>query len=152
MNAVIAEAQHEGVTMTSASAASTSTPNNLNGKRFGLAVLAAIILNLIAYAIGSVAGASWIANGQDITWIMVILATVFPMAVGGAITYLLARRSGKATNVMAWIGLAFGIVTVPAPLFSAENAAAGMALASMHVITGVVWFFAVRPGRAVAAG
>ncbi len=141
-----------GVTVANTSAPAAKTSTGVNGKRFGLAVLAAAVLNLIAYAVGSLAGASWVANGQSITWIMVILATLFPMAVGGAITYLLSRRWGKATTVMAWIGLAFGIVTLPAPLFAAENAAAGLSLASMHVITGVVWFLAVRPGRSVVAG
>jgi hypothetical protein len=144
--------EKEGVIMANTSAPAANPSTAMNGKRFGLAVLAAAVLNLIAYAVGSLAGVNWVANGQSVTWIMVIFATLFPMAVGGAITFLLSRRWGKATLVMAWIGLAFGIVTLPAPLFAAENAAAGLALASMHVITGVVWFLAVRPGRSVVAG
>lgn len=116
------------------------------------AIGVAVVLNLAVYAIGSAAGATWIANGQTVGWILVILSTAVSMAIGGGITYLLARRWSKAPSAMAWIGLAFGLVTAPSPLFASENTTTGWALASMHVVTGLAWFIAVRPRHRVSGG
>lgn len=126
--------------------------DSFNVRKLALTIIAAAVLNLIAFGIGSVAGATWIANGQSITWILVIVATAIPVAVGWTITFLLARRWAKARAVMAWVGLIFGLVTVPAPILSTGDSATGWALASMHAITGIVWFVAVRPRRRAVEG
>lgn len=128
------------------SATMVSRPATTGDPRvLAVGAVAAIVLNLVTYAIGSAAGATWIVNGQSITWVMVVLATVVAMAVGGAITYLLTRRWAHAASVMAWVGLAFAVVSAPAPLLSSDDASTGVALAAMHVLTGIVWFVAVRP-------
>lgn len=133
--------------MAHTSDASVQLTNSFNARRLGLTIVLAAVLNLIIYGIGSAAGAVWIANDQSITWILVIVATAIPVTIGWTITFLLARRWVKAWNFMAWVGLIFGIVTVPAPLLSTGDSVAGWALAIMHAITGIVWFVAVRPRR-----
>jgi hypothetical protein len=117
----------------------------LDLKRLGWATLAALIVNLIVYAAGSATGATWIANGQTVGWYLVVIATALSMAVGGAITFLLARRWSRATVVMAWVGLAFALVSVPSPILASDAASTGWSLAAMHAVTGVVWFVAVHP-------
>ena len=119
----------------------------LNPRRLAMATAAAIILNLLVYGVGSAVGATWLANGQTIAWFLVVVATVVPMAIGGLLTWLLSRRWAKAVSVMAWVGLVLGVITAPAPLLSSDNRPTALALAAMHVVTGVVWFIAVRPRR-----
>lgn len=119
----------------------------INLRRMAIATGIAILINLVIYAIGSAAGATWLANGQTIAWFLVVAATIIPMVIGAVATWLLEKRWAKATTGMAWIGLIFGLVTVPAPLLSSSNGPTGVALAAMHVSTGVTWFLAVRPRR-----
>ncbi len=138
--------------MTSPAEAKPRPAAPLDVKRLGWAMIAALVVNLIVYAVGSAAGATWIANGQPVGWYLVVIATALSMAVGGAITFLLARRWSRATMVMAWVGLAIAIVSVPSPVMASDNAPTGWSLAAMHVITGVAWFVAVFPRRTRSAG
>lgn len=118
-------------------------------RRISIAIAIAIVLNLVVFAIGSAAGATWLANGQTIVWFLVVVATIIPMAVGAVITWLLTKRWSKAETAMAWIGLVFAVISVPAPLLSSGDRPTGVALAAMHVVTGIVWFIAIRPRRTV---
>jgi len=138
--------------MTKSTDLAPSTAPRLRWGRLWLAIAAAVVVNLLVYAIGSAAGATWIANGQAIAWFLVIIATIVPMVLGALITWLLTRAWAGALAAMAWVGLAFALVTVPAPLLSSDNRPTGLALAAMHVVTGVAWFVAVRPQREQARG
>ena len=119
----------------------------LNPARLGLGVVVAIVVNLVVYAVGSAAGATWIANGQTVGWFMVPIATVIAMAIGGVITWLLSRRRDKATIAMAWAGLAFAVISVPGPLLGSTDTPTRWALATMHITTGIIWFVVVYPFR-----
>ena len=131
--------------MTSASQLDPALTTRLNPRRMAVAIAIAVVLNLVVFGIGSAAGATWLANGQTIAWFLVVVATIIPMAIGGVLTGFLSRRWAKAMFVMAWVGLVFGVVTMPSPLLATENRPTGVALAAMHLITGVAWFIAVRP-------
>lgn len=120
--------------------------------RLGMGIVAAIVVNLAVYAVGSAAGATWIANGQVVGWFMVPIATVIAMAIGGLVTWLLARRWDKATATMAWVGLAFAVLSVPGPLVGSNDVPTRWALATMHLTTGIVWFVAVLPRRSSRVG
>ena len=120
--------------------------------RLGLGTVVAVVVNLIVYAVASAAGATWIANGQAVGWFMVPIATVIAMAVGGLITWLLARRWDKATVTMAWVGIVFAVISVPGPLLGSTDTPTRWALAAMHITTGIVWFVAVHPRRSTQAG
>lgn len=124
----------------------------ITARRMSIAICIAIVLNLVIFAIGSAAGATWLANGQTVSWVLVIIATVVPMVIGALITWLLSRGWAKAITVMAWVGLAFAVVTVPAPLLASTNRPTGVALAGMHVVTGIAWFIALRPRRQASGG
>ena len=119
----------------------------LNPARLGLGIAVAVVVNLIVYAVASAAGATWIANGQTVGWFMVPIATVIAMAIGGVITWLLARRWDKATVTMAWVGIVFAIISVPGPLLGSTDTPTRWALAAMHITTGIIWFAAVYPFR-----
>lgn len=127
----------------------TATPA-VNAKRIGLAALAALVLNLVAFAAASAADATWFANNMTIGWYMVVFATLIPIAIGAGITVLLARKWAAAPRVMAWVGLAFALVSVPMPFLMSSDTPTSLALAAMHVITGIAWFVAVLPRRAAA--
>ena len=139
--------------MTTTSVAPTSSAARpLNVSRLGIGILAALVVNFAVYAIASGADATWSANGQTVSAVLVPIATVAAMFIGGVITWLLARRWSKATVTMAWVGLVFAIVSAPSPILASDDAPTRWALASMHVITGIVWFFAVLPSRSSRAG
>lgn len=136
--------------MSATSSAATAAARPVNLVRLGLGTIVAVVANLAVFAIASGAGASWSANGQSVNAALVVIATVIPMAIGGVITALLARRWAGAATVMAWVGLAFAVVSAPAPLFASDDDATKWALAAMHVVTGVAWFVAIRPRRSAA--
>lgn len=136
--------------MTSAAARASARP--LNVKRLVLGIVVAVVVNLIVYAVGSAAGATWIANGQAVGWFMVPIATVVAMAIGGVITWLLARRWDKATITMAWVGIVFAVISVPGPLLGSTDSPTRWALAAMHITTGIIWFVAVLPSRSSKVG
>lgn len=119
----------------------------LNLARLGFGIVVAVAVNLVVYAIASAAGATWIANNQKVGWFMVPIATVIAMAIGGVITWLLARSWGKATITMAWVGLVLAVISVPGPLLGSTDRPTRWALATMHVTTGVIWFAAVSSSR-----
>ena len=120
--------------------------------RLGMGIVAAVVVNLVVYAVASAAGATWIANGQSVGWFMVPIATVVAMAIGGLVTWLLARRWEKATITMAWVGLIFAVISVPGPLLGSDDAPTRFALAAMHVTTGIAWFITVYPRRSTRVG
>ena len=115
--------------------------------RLGLGTVVAVVVNLIVYAVASAMGATWIANGQAVNAFLVVVATVVAMAIGGLITWLLARRWDGAPVTMAWVGIVFAVISVPGPLLGSTDTPTRWALATMHVTTGIVWLVAVYPAR-----
>lgn len=136
--------------MSAAPRTAEAPAGSVNRVRLGLGIVVAVVANLVVFAVASAAGASWSANGQSVNAVLVVIATVVPMVIGGVITVLLARRWTRAIMTMAWVGLAFAVISAPAPLFASDDAATKWALAAMHVVTGVVWFVAIRPRRSSA--
>lgn len=137
---------------TTAVLGATAPARGLTVRGLAVAVVAALALNLVVYAVGSAAGATWLASGQTVTWVLVAAATTVAMTLGWAVTAALSRRWCNARRVMAWAGLAFAVVSAPAPLMASDDASTGWALMGMHVVTGIVWFVAVRPRGAALRG
>lgn len=120
-------------------------------KRVWLFTGVAVVSNLVIFAIGSIAGADWLAQGQTlqaIGWYFVVGASVVPLLIAAVVTALLARVWRGAPLVLAWVGLAFGVLTAPAGLLAAPQLGTGIALASMHIVAGIAWFMAIRPRAA----
>lgn len=126
----------------------TSEPTRgLTVRNLAVTIAMALAMNLVVYGVGSAAGASWVVEGQTVTWILVVVATTLSLALGWGATTLVARRWARAWTVLAWVGLAFAVVSASAPLVTSDDATTGWSLAMMHVLTGIAWFAAVRPQR-----
>ena len=109
----------------------------------------ALVANLAVLAAAGLAGTDLTVkppgqNAMTIGVAMVTATTVVPVLLGTAL--LVARRGSgaKAWRTLALLGLIVGVVTAPAPSTVEAEGATRLALASMHVITGLVWFAVVR--------
>lgn len=114
-----------------------------------LAAAAALALNLIAFGIGRLAGASFVVTRPDgvsfpVAPLAVAAMTLIPMVVGACAVLVARRWWPKGVQILAWSGLAIGVLTVAMPLLSQASAQTRIALAAMHLITGVVWVLGVR--------
>lgn len=103
--------------------------------------------NTIVFLIASVAGASMSVAIQGtslaITLPVVLITTILPIALAGAIAWLLTRRWPRLRVGLGWAGLVFALVTTPVPLASAPDPAVGWSLAVMHAIAGIAWLAAL---------
>jgi hypothetical protein len=112
----------------------------------GLVAGISLVANLIVYAVARLADVDFAitAPGQSeetVNGVAVGVMSVATVVVGG-IALLVARRwAPRAWQVLAWVGLVVGIVTIPA--FADAEAGTKVALGAMHVIVGGVWFWFV---------
>lgn len=86
------------------------------------------------------------AGALPVTLGSVLLATAVATAVGTAALAVLGRARPRRRAALASAGLAVGVLSAPVPVLSAADAGDGVALAAMHVLTGLVWWLAVRRG------
>ncbi len=122
----------------------------------GLAIAVALAGNLIAFAVASVAGAGMTvqplgaSEAMNIRPGLVIVTTASPL-LGATVLLVLVRRLGeRAWRVLAAVGLVLGVLTIAMPLTVTASTGTQVALGSMHVLTGLVWFVLVR--RAARVG
>lgn len=102
-------------------------------------------VNVGVLGVGRAAGASLTMAVPDpvtVTWPAVVVASVLPIALGGLVAWLLARRWPRARVVLAWSGLAVAVLSCLA-LLGAPDATTAATLATMHVGVGVAWFLAL---------
>lgn len=103
----------------------------------------ALAFNLIAFGLGSLAGATWnVGQPYAISAWAVAGVTVGAFAAGGLVTGLVARRRPGLQRLAAWIGLGVGLISMVS-LVNAADLATGLALGSMHLATSVAWFVAL---------
>lgn len=112
----------------------------------GLIAGVSLVANLIVYAVARLADVDFAitAPGQSEETVNGVAVAVMSVAtvVGGGIALLVTRRwAPRAWQVLAWVGLVVGIVTIPA--FADAEAGTKVALGAMHVIVGGVWFWFV---------
>lgn len=123
-----------------------NTTPAVNVPRLGVAVAIALVADLIAYALGNAAGATWRAGQPYTIGVgMVAAATIIAPVVGGAVTALAARWKPAAPTFLAWAGLIFAVVGSPMGYIGGQDLPTGLALGSMHVIVGIAWFLAIKP-------
>ncbi|WP_425307270.1 DUF6069 family protein [Ammonicoccus fulvus] len=121
----------------------TSTPRAVPG--LTLIAGGSVVLNLIAYALGRLAGADLQVVRPDgasfaVNVPAILAMTLIPLVIGSIFVLLARRFWGPGVRVLRWLGLALRLLTLPMPLFSNATPATAATLASMHVIVGVVWF------------
>ncbi len=122
----------------------------LAARAAAIAAAAAVLINLLVYAVGRAAGAELevtqpradgpMAIGPD----NILLVTVLPILLGGIILAVATRRGARAWIVLGWTGLLVGVLTIVMPFTVIATTATRVTLATMHLITGVAWFVALR--------
>jgi len=65
------------------------------------------------------------------------------MLVGGGLLALLAHRTPRAWPVLAWLGVALAVATLPMPLLADATTGTRAGLAAMHLVAGAVWWTAL---------
>ncbi len=107
----------------------------------GIAAGAALVGNLLTFAIASAANASWEVGGpQPVGIAPVAAASIFPMLIGT----LLFNRVPRLQSLLPIGGLVFAVISAPGGFIASQELATGAALGAMHVITGLVWLRLTR--------
>jgi hypothetical protein len=116
---------------------------SLNVRKFaGYAAIAAIV-NSIIFLIAKSADATMVVNqggSQEIALPMVLASTLFGLVVAAFIVSRIGKKSQGFLSKSPIIGLVFGIVTAAAPFSASDDSKTALALASMHVVAGVIWY------------
>ena len=120
---------------------------SLNVRKFaGYAAIAAI-LNSIIFLIAKGADATMVVNqggSQEIALPMVLASSLFGLVAAAFIASRIGKKSQGFLSKSPIIGLMFGIVTAAAPFSASDDSKTALALASMHVVAGVTWYFGVN--------
>jgi uncharacterized membrane protein YadS len=75
---------------------------------------------------------------------MVFGATLFGLLVAAYVANLIGKKSEGFIAKSPTIGLVFGIVTAVAPFTASDDSKTAIALASNHVVAGVIWFYGAK--------
>jgi hypothetical protein len=130
------------------SSATTTDPGRVttgdNGRSLRRRVTAgaviATVANTILWSAGRAAGVSFAVPGSlvpEVDLWSVVLTTPIMFALGFGLLVLAARR-GRAGALLVTAAL-FALVSAVAPLASAGDAATGVLLAAMHLLTGAAF-------------
>lgn len=107
-----------------------------------------VMVNLAVWLIGLAANADYRVGmgGQAITItpVHVVLTTLVALALGG-LAFTLTRRWGPAASRrLAVAGGTVGVLSASTPIMQAEaEPVTTVALATMHILTGAIWFVAL---------
>lgn len=113
-----------------------------------LAAVAALVVNLIIFGIGSAADATWDAGAPYAIGVpMVALFSLVPLVFAAAVVAGIVTRYPRFQRIAAWVGLAFAIATIAGSLTMATQTLTGLCLGAMHIVAGLAWFFIAYPGR-----
>jgi hypothetical protein len=116
------------------------------GKFAGFAVIAAIA-NSIVFLIAKGSDATMIVNqggSQEIALPMVLASTLLGLVFAAIIAARIGMKSQSFLSKLPIFGLIFGIVTAVAPFTASDDSKTSLALASMHVVAGVMWFVGIK--------
>lgn len=136
-------------TSDSTSAMATAARDQAAWRASGLAALIAATASLVLYVAARFAGTDFhvtpagAARGMDVSAVFVLITIAVPILLGTLVLRTLAGRA-RAWSVLAWTGLALGLVTTVIPLTASADTSARLTLAAMHVLTGAAWWYALR--------
>jgi hypothetical protein len=123
-----------------------------------VALVTAIVVNVVIVVVGRAVGADLeVTQGGRTTEVgipAVMTMTVGPLVVGTVALAVAGRWGAHAWHLLAWAGLAIGVLTAALPLLSDASTPTRLTLAIMHVAVGLAFFLAVRsalPAEARAA-
>ena len=75
---------------------------------------------------------------------LVVVTAIVPLVPATLLLAAVRRHGSRAWRLLATTGLAVGVVSAAGPLLSTATPATRAVLASMHVVTGLIWFVLVR--------
>lgn len=115
----------------------------------------AIVADLLLYLLAGLAGADFTVatggRGMEVGPLLVVANVAGATLLGTLLLAWLGRRGARAWRVLAWVGLAVGVLSVIAPLTATASPGARLTLAAMHLVTGAVWYRVVaRSARGTA--
>ena len=121
---------------------------SLNIRKFtGFAFLASI-LNTIIYFIATSADATMeVAFGdtsQEISFIMIFGVTQFSLVAAAYVVRRIGKKIEGFVSKSPLIGLVFGVVSAVAPFTAADDTKTAVALASNHIVAGVLWYVGTK--------
>ena len=118
--------------------------NPINIRKFAGYALVASVINSIIFLIAKSADATMVVNqggSRSISLVMVFGATLLGLVVAAYVANLIGKKSQGFMKNTPLIGLLFGIVTAAAPFTASDDSKTAIALASNHVVAGIVWYF-----------
>jgi hypothetical protein len=129
----------------------TTSPSVAGAARAGATSAGvAIAADLAVLGVATLAGADMVVRQSASQAAMrisgpVVAVTVLVPVFAGTLLLIAARRWGaRGWRAVAAAGLALGVVSIVMPLAMEAAPGTRLALASMHVISGVSWFLVVR--------
>ena len=102
----------------------------------------ATLVNSALWAGGRAADVSFGVESDYMTEVgivPIVLTTLLMFAVGSGLLALAARRSRRWVRAVLVAAAVVAVVSAPAPLSVAQDTAAGVLLASMHLATGAIF-------------
>ncbi|MDG4784762.1 DUF6069 family protein [Micromonospora sp. WMMD1102] len=125
----------------------------------GGGVVAAAVGNLLVFAVGKIAGVSFVyrdATGEhEVNAVGVLVASVPPLVVGTGLAVLISLWWRPILRVAQVVGGGLALLTVLGPLNAGADTGTRVAPAAMHVVLGIVVVLtleAVRRSSAPASG
>ena len=119
-----------------------------------IGALAATIANVALWLGGRMADVSFLVSpivGPPVMQVGVIevaLTTLLMFAVGWAVLVLAVRRSRRWMRIVMAAAAVVAVVSAAGPLSAAQDAATGILLAAMHLVTGAAFIAAAARVRA----
>ena len=141
--------------MTSHVGISTDQTRTIRVRHRLIAVAVAVAAPLIVWVVASLAGASLevtspLAGTMRIDALLVIVTAVALALAAWGVLALLERFTSNARRVWTIIAVAVLVLSVPPLAFLDATVGTKVALAVMHVVTGLVLIFMLRRGARTA--
>lgn len=124
-----------------------SNKSTLKMSTFAIYAVSATVLNAIVFFVAKSSGATMIVNqggAQEIMLPLVIGATLISMFVAALATNLIGKKYPSFISKSAWLGAIFGVVSAISPFTVAVEIKTSLALASNHIIAGLIWYVGIN--------
>lgn len=114
-----------------------------------LAVVLAVVLNLIIYVVGSSRGVSFLtqppgaADWQPVSLGMVVVVSVVTAVTAGLVLWLLARFIDNPLNLFMWLAGILALLSLIMPYTMTRSTGTFAALGLMHVGSGLAIVYAL---------
>lgn len=115
--------------------------------KLAIAATAAAVINGLLFVIGSATGASMKVNTPaytDVDVVVVVIATLIPLLIAGAVTMLIARKKPGFQTFARWAGFIFAIVSIGSLFAVTTDTATLVWLSLTHVVAGFAWLIAIK--------